>query len=116
MMQQNHSSVYPLNPIVSSNPQLVEAYNTHPDSMMLMSECFTPEQLRTLINDKATFNKLVLVDREGADCLPLMGDMTNWDNELMPLVEQVALSSDIDELVTQIHNVISVRADYAGMG
>lgn len=102
--------------MITSKRSLALKYNEHLASSYLISQCITPEDAAELLERGAVFNELVLVDGEGEELLPKIGDVRNWDDETMPYIRRLSLGSDEDEDVRKIHQLIEEANRAADMG
>jgi len=57
--------IYPLNPVITSNPAFASLYDMHPLSLYLISECLTPSEAARLLDEGAVFDTVVLLGGEG---------------------------------------------------
>jgi hypothetical protein len=101
--------LYPLKPIVTSNPRLAKEYNAHPDSVFSTSACLTPQEVLSLVRRGALFDAIVLVNGEGEPVVEEIGDPSNWDNEIMPAVRRVSITANGAMAVVQLLEIVQGR-------
>ena len=102
------TQIYPLKPVVTSNPLLAAQYNANPLSSFLISECLSPKVVSDLLADGAKFDTLYLVGDDGNDIVCPMG--------AMPKVKRIYLpSKDLENAIGAIHDAIQGDPLY-GMG
>lgn len=108
--------IFPLNPVITSNPILTSHYNKDLKNSYLLSECLTLNQVEKLLEQNAVFNKLIFVNGEGEELVAQLGDINNWDNELMPLFEHYRYTGDNNKAIEEIHNLLKANRTTAGLG
>src|SRR5229473_1496092 len=102
-------NIYPLRPVVTSNPQLSRNYNADLYSVFLTSACLTSQEAIDLLRSGAIFDSVTLVNGEGEDLIAEMGDVENWDTEIMPFVYRTSITATGEKAVSQLHEVIMER-------
>ncbi len=96
--------LYPVKPVITSNPQLASSYNTHPVSGLLASACLTVDEASRLLQDGALFDTILLLNGEGEDVVNRIGgDKEAWDNEIMPSIKRLVVPMDANQAVETIH-------------
>ena len=61
--------VYPLRPVITDDPTWKPVYDAHPESMTLTSECITTGEARSLLDEGAVFEAVVLLNDAGEQLL-----------------------------------------------
>lgn len=108
---------YPLTPVITSSTTLAQHYNENFMSHYMLSACIDSKQCESLINNGASFEKMILVDDTPQQLLPLIGEKYNWNEELMPQIIEYKLSkNDIEQSIHDIHSLISGDPNKCGMG
>lgn len=110
------NALYPLKPVITSNPSLTYEYNTHLTSAFLISACLTARQVAELLDNGAKFDALVLVDGEGEELIARMGDPKSWDSETMPEIQKISLAQSESNPIAEIHKILQRNMLVAGMG
>lgn len=108
--------LYPLNPVIMNNEIIKHAYNGHFDATCLMSEGLSVEQACELIQNGAQFDKVVLVNGEGQELIPLVGNQLNWDDEQMPEFLSVTVDTQTGNFVKTLCDKLKQSNSMMGMG
>ena len=107
---------YPLNPVVTSDPSLTSKYNAHPASDNLISACLSPDRVEQLLKEGAQFETMVFINGEGEALINQIGDVEHWDNEFMPRIERLKITTDPSADTETIHRAITGDPSDKGMG
>ncbi|HLQ26458.1 MAG TPA: hypothetical protein VK138_11345 [Acidiferrobacterales bacterium] len=102
-------NIYPLKPVVTSNPRLTRDYNANLYSVFSISACLTSREAIDLLRSGAIFDSITLVNGEGEDLIAEMGDVENWDAEIMPFIYRTSITATGEKAVSQLHEVIMER-------
>jgi len=98
--------VYPLKAVVTSNPELSSAYNSDSTSMLLTSECLTPEALKELVAQGAQFEKIVSTNGEGEEVIgELIMSAQSQGMDGLPQFERLFFGDgeSVESIMKQIH-------------
>lgn len=97
--------VYPLNVVVSPDPELVVAYNADLNSACLLSECFLPIEARNLLSTGYQFEQIVLLD-DAAVFLGKLLDVIQADQWTRPLIYTLTSESPKDHFIAIIQTYL----------
>jgi hypothetical protein len=81
-----------------------------------MTACLTPEEFDSLIAKDRAFEKVVLVNGQGADLVGKLGDVDQWDNEFLPTIESFEFRGSIADAISSLHALIDGDPLEYGMG
>jgi hypothetical protein len=86
-------TLYPLRPVVTSNPTLLPQYDDHPESISLVSIRMAPEEVIRLIDAGASFEAIVVADDVPAE-LQRRFDAAGEQSGGSLHVERISLAED----------------------
>ncbi len=98
--------VYPLKAVITTHRELSSVYNRDATSILLTSECVTPDALKALIAQGAQFEKIVATNGEGEEVigeLVMSAGRTGVDG--LPQFERIFFGAEdsVESIMKQIH-------------
>ncbi len=98
--------IYPLNPVITSNPAFASLYDMHPLSLYLISECLTPSEAARLLDEGAVFDTVVLLGGEGKELADRLASEEDSQAQTFAQVERIDLPAVDEQAVNEVHRVL----------
>jgi hypothetical protein len=98
--------VYPLRPVITDDPLWKSVYDGHPDSVNLTSECITAGEARSLLDEGAVFEAVVLLNDAGEHLLDRLRPGDAEPVEPRMRIERVRIEAPGPDAVARIHDYL----------